>query len=1079
MKHCLPNHTLIRQYLLFLALLAMGSFAYAATGDFLYKFGERATISLSEAMSIDRDGNIYLVAGFSDLAVLDSDGNVNVRIKEPQADLVTGNWLYFYDIDYGNNGEIYALANIATNPITSRIRIYDSGGVFLNELVVEGTYHRIAAVHDGSAFYLLSGTDIKKVAADGTVLLNWGEFGLGEGQLWYPRDIALTPGGDVLVANANNILVFSSTGSYLKTITNGSMQDIQSLVVADNGQILYSDRKRKSVVLLRLDGTAQLEWLVRGKSIGMNGDGEVYVLEGSSIYLYTIHGQYVRKIVGGNDEIDFIQDMTIAPDGNLYLMTQFNIIKVFSRDGFYTREIELPYSGRSFDVDQFGNIYVLHGSWVTKYSNNGDYLFRWGKHSYNKQDGTFYFPNGLVVNSLGNVLVVDQYRHDIQEFTPNGHFVRKISEQGFLPGQLYYPDSIEVDAADNIFVRQRYEHHIQVLDSNGGFLAEFGPSGIEDGQFAQYGYFDVDDSGTLYASEMYGNLHPNYQHLFRVQVFDSTGGLLTRWGNENTGDELWTNKLIAVEKCGERVFVYDQHNYSIKVFEGRTCSVPQDTTPPEIVLPVNNINEAASSIGAVVHYSVVATDDTDPDPVINCTPASGSLFAIATTTVSCSATDQYGNTSYGSFTIWVQDTVPPVLTLPEIITAEASSLSGAIVDYGVSVTDTVDPDPVLNCTPASGSLFAIATTTVSCSATDQYGNTSYGSFTIWVQDTVPPVLTLPEIITAEATSLSGAVVGYGVSATDTVDPDPVISCTPASGSLFAIATTTVNCSATDQAGNTSYGSFTIWIQDTVPPVLTLPEIITAEATSLSGAIVDYGVSVTDTVDPDPVLNCTPASGSQFAIATTTVNCSATDQYGNSTSGHFTVKVQDTTPPELLIPEDLAVIASGDQTSVNTGSATADDLVGPVIIINDAPTTFPIGTTHVTWTATDYYGNSSTDIQTIVVSYQFMGFLKPVEHGGIYKLGRTLPIKIQLAYDDNRLVSDASVTLQLYKLSNTTVSGEALDVDSSNSANTDDQFRFTDEHYIYNLNTKNIDAGLYRVVVSVNDGNAYSIDFALK
>jgi hypothetical protein len=237
------------------------------------------------------------------------------------------------------------------------------------------------------------------------------------------------------------------------------------------------------------------------------------------------------------------------------------------------------------------------------------------------------------------------------------------------------------------------------------------------------------------------------------------------------------------------------------------------------------------------------------------------------------------------------DTTPPVLTLPDDITTEATGPSGATVIYSASATDTVDGSVVVFCSPASGSVFALGTTTVSCFATDDAGNTANGLFTVTVVDTTPPTLTLPANITAEATGSSGAVVTYSASATDVVDGSVPVSCSPASGSTFAIGTTTVNCSATDDAGNTANGSFTVTVQDTTPPTLTLPANITGVvATGQNGAVVTYSASASDLVDGSVPVSCSPASGSTFAIGTTTVNCSATDDAGNTATGSFTVSV---------------------------------------------------------------------------------------------------------------------------------------------------------------------------------------------
>src|SRR4029079_12718458 len=83
---------------------------------------------------------------------------------------------------------------------------------------------------------------------------------------------------------------------------------------------------------------------------------------------------------------------------------------------------------------------------------------------------------------------------------------------------------------------------------------------------------------------------------------------------------------------------------------------------------------------------------------------------------------------------------------PEVLTAEATSAAGAAVDFsgdinGISFVDP-PPAPTISCTPASGSTFALATTTVSCPATHTLGST-HGSFKVFVGDTTGPVITVP------------------------------------------------------------------------------------------------------------------------------------------------------------------------------------------------------------------------------------------------------------------------------------------------------------------------------------------------
>src|SRR5262249_44295391 len=150
--------------------------------------------------------------------------------------------------------------------------------------------------------------------------------------------------------------------------------------------------------------------------------------------------------------------------------------------------------------------------------------------------------------------------------------------------------------------------------------------------------------------------------------------------------------------------------------------------------------------------------------------AAGSTFPLGQSTVNCSATDSSGNTGNGSFTVTVQDTTGPDITVPDDFTVEADEAGGATVAYSASATDLVDGSVTPTCTPASGSFFPIRVNDVTCTATDSRGNESSKSFEITVRDTTPPKLTVPNNQTVDATGPDGAVVTFSVTATDIADP---------------------------------------------------------------------------------------------------------------------------------------------------------------------------------------------------------------------------------------------------------------------------------------------------------------------
>jgi hypothetical protein len=75
----------------------------------------------------------------------------------------------------------------------------------------------------------------------------------------------------------------------------------------------------------------------------------------------------------------------------------------------------------------------------------------------------------------------------------------------------------------------------------------------------------------------------------------------------------------------------------------------------------------------------------------------------------------------------------------------------------------------------------------------------------------PPVLSVPDDVTVDATSPDGAAVEFSATATDD-SAVAGVSCSPASGSTFGAGTTTVTCTATDDDGATATGSFTVTVR---------------------------------------------------------------------------------------------------------------------------------------------------------------------------------------------------------------------------------------------------------------------------
>ncbi|MGH9144419.1 MAG: HYR domain-containing protein, partial [Vicinamibacterales bacterium] len=218
--------------------------------------------------------------------------------------------------------------------------------------------------------------------------------------------------------------------------------------------------------------------------------------------------------------------------------------------------------------------------------------------------------------------------------------------------------------------------------------------------------------------------------------------------------------------------------------------------------------------------------------------------------------------------------------------------------------------------------------------------------TVRSRDVVPPVLNL-EDLTREATGPGGASVIFVATAVDNIDGPVPVTCVPASGSTFPLGTRPVDCSATDAAGNTATGRFNVTVIDTTPPGLTLPANIVTAASSASGSAVSYTATASDLVSGAVAVGCLPASGSTFAVGTTTVACSATDAAGNHANGSFTVTVNAFTVPgtaQLLATATFTKNAAGQYVATvtvrNTGTAAATVVQLTTALLNSTAGTPP-------------------------------------------------------------------------------------------------------------------------------------------
>lgn len=269
----------------------------------------------------------------------------------------------------------------------------------------------------------------------------WGGWGSGEGELYYPRGIAIDSFDNVYVADTNNhrIQKFSSSGTYLA------------------------------------------QWpCTYVRYLAVDGFDAVYALRGSSSYIhkYTSSGIYLTEWgTYGSAAGQFDYPNGIAADklvNAIYVNDTSNErIQKFNPEGVYqldwgslgdgTGQFHQSYG---IAVDGDGNVFVTDSGndRIQKFNSSGVFLTQWG--STGDGAGQFDLPYGIAVDSAGDVYVADTYNDRIQKFGSNGLYLTQWGSTGDGAGQFDRPNGIAVDSAGCVYV----------ADSNNDRIQKFVPS---------------------------------------------------------------------------------------------------------------------------------------------------------------------------------------------------------------------------------------------------------------------------------------------------------------------------------------------------------------------------------------------------------------------------------------------------------------------------------------------------------------------------------------------------------------------------------------------------------------------------
>jgi hypothetical protein len=442
-----------------------------------------------------------------------------------------------------------------------------------------------------------------------------------------------------------------------------------------------------------------------------------------------------------------------------------------------------------------------------------------------------------------------------------------------------------------------------------------------------------------------------------------------------------------------------------------------DNTAPTITAPPDKIaftGPGAPGCSVTISDTVLGSataSDNSGSVVVTRSPTSNS-FPVGATTLTYTATDPAGNTASATQLVTVTDNTPPTIAsvpidatyqlLSDVPGGNANNAT-ASDNCGAPTKSVIDTDNGGLGTAASHLII-----TRTFRATDAAGNSVTAVQTITVVDNTAPTIAPPpgvSVFTGPGAATCSAFVSNATLGTATGSDSsggPVtISRVPA-GNTFAVGVTTIIYTATDAASNSASAPQDVSVSDNTAPALSgVPASASYQLVSAVPAANANSVTATDNCGT-PVRSVVDThnggAGSAASPLVITRTFTATDAAGNATSSAQIITVIDSIAPTIAAPANASAFTGAGALTCN--AVVSDAALGPAIASDNsgvatvtrlpAGNTFALGTTTITYTATDPAGNTASATQVVTVADNTVPTFTSVPANATYQLLTAVP-----------------------------------------------------------------------------------------
>lgn len=428
----------------------------------------------------------------------------------------------------------------------------------------------------------------------------------------------------------------------------------------------------------------------------------------------------------------------------------------------------------------------------------------------------------------------------------------------------------------------------------------------------------------------------------------------------------------------------------------RTILIEDNEAPVITCVP----NTTRDTNPGVCEYTVDGTEF-DPSFTDNCSATitndlngtatiAGEVLPLGDTTVVWIVDDGNGQTATCTTVITIEDNEAPAITC---LTNQTVDTDTGVCTYthngtawDATATDNCSVDSITyeltgvttgTGTSLDGVVFNLGETTITWTTTDASGNTDVCSFTVTVEDNEAPIALCAAPFTIQLDANGDASItlaDINMGSTDNCGIDTItisqtdFDCSHVGDNIITLTVTDVN-------GNQSTCTTVVTVEDNVAP----EALCAAPFTVFLDFFGEASITVAD-IDNGSNDACGIASitiePSEFTcadIGDNVVTLTVTDNNGNVSTCTTIVTVEDNLAPQIVCPNDIVI-------DTEPGSCEATVFFAPALAFDNCEgfiattqtagppsgSTFPIGVTTISFSATDASGNIATCDFTITV-----------------------------------------------------------------------------------------------------------------